>query len=135
MVCVYCGHKTQVTNSRSQKRLQAVWRRRQCLNCDAIFTTQEQADLGSSVGFLNKQGVVEPFNRQTLFLSLYDSLRHRSTAQQDATALTATVISKLLPLIEQAQLDRTTVVKTAAPVLKRFDSVAAVSYGAFHPIS
>lgn len=135
MVCLYCGQQTRVTNSRAQRRLQAVWRRRHCTNCGATFTTQERADLSASVVFKDRDGVLKPFDGQTLFLSLYNSLRHRPQPQQDAAALTNTVISRLLPQAHGASLSRTQVVTAVAEVLKHFDKAAQVQYLAFHPLT
>lgn len=76
----------------------------------------------------------EPFSRDTLLLSIYDSLKHRQSASTDATALTGTVLSALYPLITNATLDRDDVAQQTSLVLKRFDPVAATHYQAFHPL-
>lgn len=77
----------------------------------------------------------EPFSREKLLLSIYDSLRHRKTAVTDATALTETIWSKLYPRISDATLPRELIVQIAIEVLKRFDKAAATSYAAFHPLN
>lgn len=133
MVCIYCSGETKVTNSRLQKRANRIWRRRQCLNCGAIFTTEEQVVTEQSI-LVRKISAVEPFSRDKLLLSLYESLRHRKTAVSDATGLTDTIWSQLLPHIQHASVTREDIVKTAASVLKRFDKAAATSYAAFHPV-
>lgn len=133
MVCIYCGGDTQVTNSRPQKRLNHIWRRRKCLNCEAIFSTSEAPDLAASWRILKSTGL-EPFSRDNLFLSLYDSLRHRKTAQSDATALTDTIVSNVTHHISNGQLERNQLTSEATEVLKRFDNVAATHYAAFHPL-
>jgi hypothetical protein len=89
--------------------------------------------LAKSVAFIDAKGTDKPFVRETLLQSLYDSLKHRSAALTDALALTDTVISKLLPHVNQASLNRRDVVHTAHGVLQRFDRAAAVQYKAFHP--
>ena len=133
MKCIYCGSETQVTNSRHQKKPNQVWRRRLCKGCSGLFTTLEQADLLTSLLYKNSAGHVEPFRRDILFVSLYNSVRHRKTAASDATGLTATVISKLQTHIQSATIDRKNIIKVATEVLKRFDKAAAVTYQAFHP--
>lgn len=133
MVCVYCGSETKVSNSRLQKKANQVWRRRVCLQCDAIFTTREAVDVTRALRiYKNKQ--YEPFSRDTLLLSVYDSLRHRKTATADATALTETIMSRLLPRIADATLQRQDVLEVTTGVLARFDKAAATSYQAFHPL-
>lgn len=134
MVCVYCGHETQVTNSRHQKRANQVWRRRKCVDCGAIFSTTEGVDTSQALSVQKKNGL-EPFSRDTLLVSVYDSLRHRKTALQDATALTSTILNALMPLADKAVLDRDVVVTVTAAILDRFDKPAATSYRAFHQAS
>lgn len=80
-------------------------------------------------------GHLEPFSRDKLLISIHSSLQHRKEAENAATGLTDTVISKLLPHIDQATLDTRFIIGATIDVLKRFDKSAAVSYKAFHPIS
>ena len=98
MVCIYCGSPTQVINSRQQWRTNGVWRRRLCTVCKNVFTTTEAPDLSTTVMVEPKPGSasLHHFNRDRLFLSIYDSCKHRPTALKDASSLTATVIGKLL---------------------------------------
>lgn len=132
MICIYCSGSTQVVNSRHQKRTNQVWRRRKCVDCQAVFTTNERADLEQALSF-RQDKALEPFSREILLLSVYDSLKHRKTAVSDAVGLTATIISQLTPFIANATLERDVVVTVAAEVLGRFDSTAATIYQAFHP--
>lgn len=133
MVCIYCHGETRVTNSRPQKRSGTTWRRRQCLNCHTIFTSIEKADLSKSI-VVRKPKALEPFSRDKLLLSVYDCLKHRKTAETDASALTDTIISRSLAKIVDYELERRDLIKTVRAVLKRFDSVAEVHYTAFHPL-
>jgi transcriptional repressor NrdR len=132
MVCIYCRHETQVVNSRHQKKANQVWRRRRCVECSAVFSTLEAPDTTQALRVMKSTGL-EPFSRDNLLLSIYDSLKHRKTAMSDATALTSTVIIQLFPLIKQAVVDREEIVQVTSEVLRRFDKVAATHYRAFHP--
>lgn len=132
MVCIYCGSGTNVTNSRHQKRLNHVWRRRKCELCHAIFTTTEMADAVSTLR-VNNSGALEPFLRDNLLLSVFDSLRHRKSALTDATGLTATIVSNIYDVADNAVIDREAIVAISSVVLERFDHVAATHYKAFHP--
>jgi transcriptional regulator NrdR family protein len=84
---------------------------------------------------VQKNNGLEPFSRDKLFVSVYDSLRHRKTVLDDATALTGTIISTLTPLAEGAAIDRDVVITVTTTVLQRFDKPAASHYQAFHPIA
>lgn len=135
MVCIYCGSKTQVTNSRPQKRLNRTWRRRECLRCHAIFTTEEAVNLGGSIVVQRLNKAVEPFSRDKLFASLLKSLGHRERAVEEAGALCATTIVRLLQGEARASLTPQEIAHAVRYVLRHFDSAAAVQYQAYHPSS
>lgn len=132
MVCIYCSSSTNVTNSRLQKRVNQVWRRRQCASCGANFTTHEVVDLGSAIAVERSPKNIQPFSRDRLFTSVYDSLKHREDALSDATALTLTIISQLLPHVNNGRLDRDIITTVASAVLERFDKAASTVYSAYH---
>lgn len=134
MICIYCGGKTSVVNSRGQRRSNQTWRRRQCQNCQAVFTSVEAVDLPSSLVFKRSPKHSERFQRDKLFVSVYESCKHRKDAAEASTALTATILGKLLHKIESATLDRVQVISVTTEVLRRFDKAAAVQYQAYHPI-
>ena len=134
MKCIYCGSDTSVSNSRHQKRNNHVWRRRNCTDCGAVFTSSESADFFKSLS-VKHTGKLQPFSRDKLFLSIYDSLKHRKSPINDATWLTDTVIGLMYPVIISATVDSQEITKCAVKVLKRFDKVAMTHYSAFHPLS
>lgn len=135
MVCIYCGSPTQVTNSRLQKRVNQVWRRRLCTNCGSNFTTHEAAEYGSTIAVQYSQRQLKPFSRDLLFVSVFESCKHRPDALGDASALTQTIIGQLLPHVQEGILEREIIVTIALAVLERFDKAAATIYGAFHPLA
>jgi transcriptional regulator NrdR family protein len=81
-----------------------------------------------------KSGGLEPFSRDRLFLSLYTSCQHRSSALEDATALTTTVIGKLSLNMVDARISGQSIIQTAQVALNRFDKAASVHYQAFHRV-
>jgi transcriptional repressor NrdR len=133
MVCIYCGAQTSVINSRLHKKLNRVWRRRQCEKCQSVFTTMEHCDERRSFTVEVKPGKLRPFSRDKLFLSLYKSCAHRKTAITDAGALADTIISKLTSLEHgEALIKAATITRTVSEVLTHFDKPAATHYQAYH---
>lgn len=189
MKCIYCGHKTVVINSRLQLKPNQVWRRRQCLACQQIFSSLEGVDWSQAIrvsfekpklahldaplgadeqqtepymkygegaaqavttrsaksndratGSARRQidavrkfgGNLQPFSRDTLFISIYEACRHRKSAVSDATSLIRTILGKLIPLVQDATLQRDQIVQITAEVLRRFDKAAATAYQAYH---
>jgi transcriptional regulator NrdR family protein len=134
MVCIQCSGETRVFNSRLKKRLNKVWRRRECTQCGLVFTSLEEVDYATSLAVRDADGSLKPFSRDKLLLSLYKSLQHRPTALPDASALTDTVIARLHSQTQHSAINDKSIVATAYLVLARFDTVASVHYQAFHKI-
>ena len=136
MVCIYCGQDTRITNSRLQKRQSGTWRRHQCKSCSAIFTSLERVDYGSSLSFKNASSHIIPFDRDNLYISLYEACKHRPSAIEDATALANTIIMKLLTNSRSpvGLITRSELIATAVTALERFDRVACTHYTAYHVV-
>lgn len=133
MVCIYCSSPTRVTNSRLQKRLNQIWRRRRCFSCGGVFTTHELPELSSSIMFAAEPRRLQPFSRDRLFISIYECCKHRASAVEDAVELTRTSLSFLQSQVTEGSLQREQVVTSVLAVLKHFDKVAATMYQAYHP--
>jgi len=133
MVCPYCGTGTEVVNSRKQRRTNSIWRRRKCTACAAVFTSTEGADLQTALRVGKADGTLEPFSRDRLFISIYESCKHRETAATDASSVTQLVINRLLAAQEEpGLLPRPIIISTTIAALSPFDSAAATAYGAYH---
>lgn len=132
MVCIQCGSETTVINSRLQKRRNQVWRRRKCLSCGTVFSTTETAQYSTSWVVRDKDGQICPFERDKLFMSLYQSCQHRPAALTDAAALADTIIGKLHMYVKQGVIERQVIAKVSQVSLNRFDKAGSVHYQAFH---
>jgi len=134
VICIYCGSKTRVSNSRAQKKTNQTWRRRKCLDCNGVFTSSEAVDFSSSLLYQRDANHVEPLSRDKLYISVYKACQHRKNAVSDATALTSTIIGKLMPKVRQASLQRNDIISVTSEVLNRLDKAASVQYTAYHPL-
>ena len=121
-----------MVNSRYQRRSNQVWRRRRCVQCRAVFTTQETPSYEGVWRVRSPAGVLEPFSRDKLLLSLYESCRHRKTALSDARGLTETIIKKLQAHMADGTVTKRVIAQVAQVALNRFDGAASVHYRAFH---
>lgn len=133
MVCLYCKSSTSVTNSRPQKRLNQVWRRRVCSECGAIFSTTEAVNYTTAVITQNHEGKLTPFQKERLFLSILKTCEHRKDALNDAIALTETVLTKIMENTPSASISLGLIATATHSVLKNFDSLSSVQYAALHP--
>jgi transcriptional regulator NrdR family protein len=132
MVCIQCGGRTQVINSRPQLRINNIWRRRKCLRCGIIFSTSEEVDHSSIWIVKDRTGNVEPFERDILYISLYNSCKHRINAIPDASGLTQSIIAKLGSQVENGIITSQNIIQVAQVALSRFDKASSVHYQAFH---
>lgn len=131
MVCIYCKGHLAVTNSRPQVSRNQTWRRRLCKACGAVFTAVEALDLSQSLA-VAVSGRMEAFDRDRLFISLYESLRHRPTAASDARGLADTIVAHIITRADNGQVGLRTIANTCLNTLQRFDTAAASHYAAFH---
>jgi transcriptional regulator NrdR family protein len=132
MVCIHCGAETHIVNSRWQKRANQVWRRRRCLGCEAVFTTEETANYGAAWRVEAKNGSLEAFQRDKLFLSLYMACGHRKTALNDATGLADTVVAKIPAAVRTGVIKSAQIIEITQVALNRFDKAASSYYAARH---
>jgi transcriptional regulator NrdR family protein len=135
MVCIYCGGPTEVTNSRFNKRTNAVWRRRACKVCGNIVSSYETVDLSKTWRVAQSNGAkgLQEFSRDKLLLSVYKSCAHRASAVQDSSDLSKTIIVQLAAKTHDGLLKTEDIARGIYGVLKRFDIAAATHYKAFHP--
>lgn len=132
MDCIYCKHKTKVTNSRPQKADYQTWRRRQCLSCHAIITSIESIDLANALRVKKKNGSYQPFQRDKLFLSIYKAVDHLENPAETAHHLSATILRHIIkadPLSPVVPSETITIY--SAKVLKNYNAAASVRYMSF----
>lgn len=132
MVCINCSEETIVINSRAQKKLNQIWRRRKCVVCSSIFTTIENVRLENSYLVSYGGGKLKSFSRDKLFTSILQSLQHRHEPIGDATELTHTIIAKLSKETLNGMITNQNIAQTTLVTLTRFDKAASVHYQAIH---
>lgn len=134
MECPFCLHKkSEVYNSRSTNGGTAVWRRRRCLNCGKVFTTQEGFD-PSGVWLVVDGKNKNKYSRAKLAMSLLRACDHRLNQDNTAWYLFEAVEQQLYPIAAQHEQKLTPqdITNKAAEILKRFDAAAYVKYISYH---
>ena len=120
-----------MTNSRLQKRNNQVWRRRQCLACQSVFTTHETVELESAIS-VERDGKPTPFLPDLLLKELMMALKDRKDVYTASREVLGTIVRKLLSLPQKPLFKPEDISKTTADVLKRFDRRAYLRYQADH---
>jgi len=97
-----------------------------------VFTTTESAALGTAIAVRHSSRELQPLSRDKLFISIYESNKHRPTALTDADGLVGTIISLILQQHSAGVISRAEIITLATAVLERFDRTAATMYAAYH---
>lgn len=121
-----------MNNSRRQIRNNQIWRRRQCLACEAVFTTHEAIELESALS-VERDGRPEPFLSDLLLDELILALKHRDDAYTASREVLGTIVKRLLALPQKPVFSTADITKVTTEVLKRFDRRAYLRYSADHP--
>lgn len=133
MKCIKCSSETKVTNSRSHKKTPTVWRRRQCLSCGTVFTTNEVVSDDSYSFQVQSPDGKANFSLPRLMLSTSACLMHRPypSAADEAYWLSQTIAQQI-----QASATDTIASQSLAEItyhaLSNFDATAGIQYGARH---
>ncbi len=131
MVCINCGTKTKISNSRFNVKTVQTWRRHTCTQCRTMFTTRELIDSSVSYRVKRPDSSLQPVMRELLFVSVHESLSHRKDAPEAAAALTDTIFGKI-HANKSLIIDITWLTSKTHEILNRFDKPAAVRYKAIY---
>ena len=132
MISIYSNDETtRVINSRASKKKPLVWRRRQEPSSGRTFTTYERPSLADNKPIERPDGTKDTFNLGRLIISIAQAFSHNTqTARYESLWLAQTVEDELSLSSEPLSPQR--IAQTTHRVLKRYDELAAVQYGAKH---
>jgi transcriptional repressor NrdR len=95
MKCPFCQHKElKVTDSRDASEMNAIRRRRECLDCLRRFTTFETIEL--TVQVHKRDGTYEDFQQQKLVNGLQAACRHTTISHDQVIALASEITGDLI---------------------------------------
>ena len=130
MLCPYCLSRSGVANSRSHNVAPTVWRRRKCKSCAAVWTTIEKIELSTTHRVRSmKTNRLQQFQQDKLYISIWKALQHRKQPTAEATALTDTIVAKVLAK-KSAIIESSVIQKITIETLGAFDPIAASVYSA-----
>jgi transcriptional repressor NrdR len=94
MKCPFCRHENlKVTDSREAVEMNAIRRRRECLQCTKRFTTFETIEL--TVEVKKRDGTYEDFQQQKLINGLAAACRHTKISHDQVIALASKIANEL----------------------------------------
>jgi transcriptional repressor NrdR len=123
MKCPFCRHKElKVIDSREASDMNAIRRRRECLDCLRRFTTFETIEL--SVQVLKRDGMYEDFQQQKLINGLDAACRHTTISHDQVIAIASQVTEELM----SRQLREVTTTELGDIVMKKLQALDPIAY-------
>lgn len=123
MKCPYCQHDNlKVTDSRDAPELNAIRRRRECLECQKRFTTFETIEL--TIEVKKRDGRYEEFQQGKLIRGLEAACRHTTISREQVIAISSQIISDLM----QQQAREISTTELGDMVMKHLQPLDAIAY-------
>lgn len=123
MKCPFCHHEElKVIDSRDATEVNAVRRRRECLQCQQRFTTFETIELSMQVH--KRDGRYEEFQQQKLIKGLESACHHTKISHDQVIALASQITTELL----QRQMREISTTEIGEMVMQRLLGLDPIAY-------
>lgn len=123
MRCPFCQHEdSKVTDSRDALEMNAIRRRRECLQCSKRFTTFETVEL--TVQVKKRDGIYEDFSQQKLINGLAHACRHTKISHDQLIA----VATKITNELNQSQVQEIGTNQLGEMVMQELRSLDPIAY-------
>jgi transcriptional repressor NrdR len=123
MKCPFChSHEYKVTDTREASDVNAIRRRRECLNCLRRFTTFETIELTLQVH--KRDGRYEEFQQQKLINGIDAACRHTTISRDQVIAIASEITAELL----QGQAGDITTTELGDMVIKYLQKRDPIAY-------
>jgi len=138
MICPNCSSEQLfVSNSRPTRKNTQIWRRRKCLKCGFIFTTNEKINL-NHITVVKKSGKRVRFSRAKLYSGIYHVVVGGKKIDRGDAGLEAEEImekiEEIITLMKKRELSTEEIGDIALSVLKTKNQGAFLSYIAYFKI-
>jgi len=131
MRCPFCGHiEDKVIDSRQSKDGDAIRRRRECLKCEARFTSYERIE-EVLPPVIKKDGRREPFDRLKILHGLEKACEKRAVSMESREKL-VTKIEKNLQESGEKEIPSAWIGEEIMKGLKEIDEVAYVRFASVY---
>lgn len=123
MKCPFCQHESlKVTDSRDATEMNAIKRRRECLQCSRRFTTFETVEL--IVQVKKRNGTYEEFQQQKLMNGLAAACNHTKISHDQVIALASQITNDLM----NAQVQEISTTQLGEMVMKHLQVLDPIAY-------
>lgn len=123
MKCPFCQHLgLKVTDSRDATEMNAIKRRRECLQCSRRFTTFETVEL--IVQVKKRNGTYEDFQQQKLLNGIAAACRHTKISHDQVIALASQITHELM----HSQVQEISTTQLGEMVMKYLQALDPIAY-------
>ncbi len=123
MKCPFCQHEgLKVTDSRDAIEMNAIKRRRECLQCLRRFTTFETVELVVQVK--KRNGTYEDFQKQKLMNGIAAACRHTQISYDQVIALASQITNELM----NAQIQEISTTQLGEIVMQNLQALDPIAY-------
>ncbi len=123
MKCPFCKHESlKVTDSRDALEMNAIRRRRECLQCAKRFTTFETIEL--TVQVKKRDGTYEDFQQKKLINGLAAACRHTKISYDQVISLASKITNELF----QNQVQEICTTQLGEMVMKELQTLDPIAY-------
>lgn len=123
MKCPFCQcAELKVLDSRESTEINAVRRRRECLNCTKRFTTFETIELTMQIH--KRDGRYEEFQQTKLIDGMIAACRHTTISHEQVLALASQITTELM----QRQVKEISTTELGEIVMQNFLKLDAIAY-------
>lgn len=131
MRCPFCGHaEDRVIDSRPSEEGAAIRRRRECLSCNARFTTYEKVE-NLPLLVIKKDGTRQPFDREKLISGILKSCEKRPVSTAQVEQLVNTIEAQSQNTLKREVSSRE-IGEMVMEGLKQIDEVAYVRFASVY---
>ncbi|MEO5499225.1 MAG: hypothetical protein ABIR46_01870 [Candidatus Saccharimonadales bacterium] len=123
-----------MANSRPHKKTPSVWRRRKCVACGTVFTTNEVVSDSTYVFQIKSpDGKSQAFSLPQLMFSIATSLSHRPAQKMpDDSYWLAQTVAMNIQATATDKVSSKALAHEVLTTLSNFDATAGIQYGARH---
>ncbi len=123
MKCPFCQYEgLKVTDSRDAVEMNAIRRRRECLQCSRRFTTFETIEL--TVQVKKRNGTYEDFHQQKLMNGIAAACRHTKISHDQVIALSSQITHEIM----QAQVQEISTTRLGEMVMRYLQAIDPIAY-------
>lgn len=123
MKCPFCQHEgLKVTDSRDAPEMNAIKRRRECLECAKRFTTFETVELITQVK--KRDGTYEDFQQQKLTNGIASACNHTKISHDQVITLAAQITNELM----HSQVQEISTTQLGEMVMKELQAIDPIAY-------